>query len=154
TAHVFLWNSVSDAVAPSGVNAAVQIRLRPGDGQLGAAATTPNFSVDNTGKTKGAGLGGVYPIRVNSTSRSDWATSVASDGPSIYTIGFEDFDFEATSGADTTWRLEKRTLLTGALVPGFGSGGVVTANPGAGLDLPFKVLCDGANLFVLAAQET
>jgi hypothetical protein len=154
TAHGFLWNSVADGVAPSGVNAAVQIRLLPADGRPGAATTTGSFAVDNSGRSSGASFGGAYPLQVNSTSHSDWATAMATDGQSLWTVGFENFDFESPSGADSTWRLEKRTIQTGALVGGFGAGGFVSVNPGPGLDLPFKVIQSGAYVYVLGAQET
>lgn len=154
TAHAFLWNSVADAVALSGLVSQVEIRLQPFDGLLGAAATTPNFSVNNTGLSSSTSFGGSYPVQVNSTPKSDWATATASDGVSLYTAGFERFDFAATSGADSTWRLEKRTLATGALVALFGVGGAVSSNPGPGLDVPFKVIVDGAFLFVIGAQES
>ncbi|HEV3027810.1 MAG TPA: hypothetical protein VG457_09575, partial [Planctomycetota bacterium] len=154
TAHVFLWNSVADGVAPAGVNSTVQIRLLLSDGKPGTAVSTGNFSVDNTGRSSGSSLGGAYPIQVNPTSLSDWATAVGTDGVSLWTVGFVNFDLESESGADSSWRLEKRSLQTGALAAGFGSGGSVTVNPGPGLDFPFKVIVNGAYVYVLGAQET
>jgi hypothetical protein len=152
--HVFLWNSVADGVGLGATATQVRIRLRPSDGQTGAFGSTTNFSVNNVGSSTGSSLGGGYPVQVNSTGTSDWATAVASDGVSLYTVGFEGFDFTTTSGADSTWRIEKRTLATGALVPLFGVGGAVSENPGPGLDVPFTVILDGAYLFVIGAQET
>jgi hypothetical protein len=152
--HVFLWNSVADGVALGGLVTSVQIRLQPFDGQTGAAASTPNFSVNNAGSSSGGTVGGSYPIQVNSTGNSDWATATASDGVALYTAGFEGFDLAAPSGADSTWRLEKRTLATGALVATFGVGGVVSINPGPGLDVPSKVIVDGSYLYIIGAQES
>ena len=151
-AHTFLWNSVADGVAPSGPNGTVRIRLQPADGATGAATATANFSVDNSGKGSGSSLAG-YPIQVNGSSDSDWATCVATDGVSIYTLGFEEFDFESASG-NSNWRLRKRTIATGAAVPGFGTAGTLSVNPGPGLDIPFKVILSGGALFVLYARET
>jgi len=153
TAHTFLWNSVADGAAPGGANNTVQIRLRPADVALGAPATTANFSVDNAGKSSGASIGGGYPIQVNGTSHSDWATAVATDGVFLYALGFENFDFESAS-SDAGWRLRKRRIDTGAAVAAFGTAGTLSANPGPGLDVPFKVIVSGGSLFVLLARET
>lgn len=153
TAHTYLWNSVADGVAPSGANSTVRFRLQPADGTAGTAATTADFSVDNSGKSSGSSLAG-YPIQINGSSSSDWAIAAAQDGRHLYTLGFEDFDFESASGGDVGWRLRKRTIRTGAAEAGFGSGGTLSANPGPGLDVPCKVVVSGASLFVLIAQET
>jgi len=153
TAHVFLWNSVADGVGPGGTATQVRIRLQPADGKTGAAASTNNFSVNNAAAGSGTSLGG-FPAQVNSTVNSDWAMSASSDGVSLYTVGFEGFNLTSGSGADSSWRLEKRALATGALSGSFGISGAVSENPGPGLDIPFKVLVDGGFLFVVGAQET
>jgi len=152
--HVFVWNSVADGVALAGVATQVRIRLQPADGMSGLAVTSANFSVDNTGSASGSSLGGAFPVRLNATPYSDWATAAATDGTSLFTVGFEGFDLTAPSGADSTWRIEKRSLLSGGLVSAFGVGGAVLENPGPGLDMPFQVIVEGANLYILGAQET
>jgi hypothetical protein len=152
--HVYVWNSVADGVALAGVATQVQIRLQPADGMAGPVVTSPNFSVDNTGSASGSSLGGAFPVRLNPTALSDWATAAASDGTSLITAGFLGFDFTATSGANSSWRIEKRSLASGGLVPLFGVGGAVIENPGPGLDVPFKVIVDGTSVYVLGAQET
>lgn len=154
TAHAFLWNSVADGVAPSGVNSTVRFRLQPGDGAPGSAATTADFSVDNTGKSSGSTVGGAWPLQVNGSSVSDWATSTATDGVNLYVFGFEEFDFESTSGSNSSWRLRKRLIQTGAAVAGFGTAGTLSGNPGPGLDIPFKVIVNGGSLYLLMARET
>jgi len=151
--HTFVWNSVADGVAPGGPNATVQFRLIPADGMTGAPATTPNFSVDNAGRTSGSSIGGAFPIRHNASAFSDWAAATATDGLSLFVFGFEGFEFEAGGGADATWRLQKRTLPGGALDAGFGVGGSIVENPGAGVDLPFKVVLDGGFVYLLGARE-
>jgi hypothetical protein len=154
TAHSFLWNSVADGVAPSGMNSTVRFRLQPGDGTLGGAATTADFSVDNSGKSSGSTVGGAYPLQFNGSSVSDWATSAATDGVNLYVFGFEEFDFESTSGSNCSWRLRKRLIQTGAAVAGFGTAGTLSVNPGSGLDVPFKVVVSGGSLYLLYARES
>jgi hypothetical protein len=153
-AQIFVWNSVADGAAPSGPNATVQFRLIPSDGMTGAAATTPNFTVDNSGRTSGSSIGGAFPIRQNPSAVSDWASATASDGRSLFVFGFEGFDFTAAAGADSSWRLQKRVLPGGALDAGFGVGGSIAENPGAGLDLPFKLVVDGGFVYLIGARET
>jgi hypothetical protein len=153
TLHTFLWNSVADGVALGGANAAVKIRLLPSDGVSGAAGTTSNFSVDNSGKSSGSSLGG-YPIQVNGSAVSDWATCVATDGTALYVLGFENFDFESSSGANSSWKLRKILIETGASVGGFGAGGIVSGNPGSGLDIPFKGVVSGGYLYLVMARES
>ncbi len=153
-AQTFVWNSVADGVAPGGPNAAVQFRLIPADGMMGAAATTPDFTVNNAGLASGASVGGVFPVRGNASGVSDWASATASDGLSLFVFGFESFDFMAAGGADATWRLQKRTLPSGVLDAGFGVGGSILENPGAGVDLPFKIVIDGGFVYLLGARES
>ena len=153
-AHTFLWNSVADGVATSGVNSTVQFRLQPGDGVLGTAVKTADFSVDNTGKSSGSTIGGAYPLQFNGSSVSDWATSAATDGVNLYVFGFEEFDFESTSGSNSSWRLRKRLIQTGAAAAGFGTAGTLSVNPGNGLDVPFKVVVSAGSLYLLYARES
>src|SRR5207244_9688497 len=109
---------------------------------------------DNSGRASGASLGGIFPIRQNPTGQSDWAVATATDGQALFVFGFEGFDVTATSGADTSWRLQKRSLPGAALDASFGISGSVAENPGPGLDLPFKVVVDGAFVYLVGAQET
>jgi hypothetical protein len=153
-AQTFVWNSVADGVAPGGPDTTVQFRLIPADGMTGGAVTTPNFTVDNTGRTSGSSIGGVFPARNNASAVSDWAVAKACDGQSLFVFGFEGFDFTAGAVADSSWRLQKRILPGGTLDAGFGVAGSILENPGAGLDMPSKVLVDGGYVYLVGARET
>ncbi|MCI0340355.1 MAG: hypothetical protein L0216_04275 [Planctomycetales bacterium] len=83
------------------------------------------------------GTGGV--VTVNPSTRNDQAYAVASDGTNLYVVGFD----ESPGVANWQWRIEKRSVLTGALVAGFGTGGVLTVNPGAGADRALGVVATG-----------
>src|SRR5262249_9867090 len=113
-----------------------------------------NFSVDNSGRTGGSSVGGSFPIRHNPTALSDWASAAATDGQSLFVFGFEGFDFSAAGGADSSWRLQKRILPGGGLDPGFGVGGSIAENPGAGLDLPIKLVVEGGFVYMIGARES
>lgn len=51
------------------------------------------------------------------------------------------------------WRIEKRDRTTGALDPAFGTGGVVTRDPGFNLDEARRISTDGTFLYVAGTEE-
>ena len=77
------------------------------------------------------------------TSVSGEATGIAADSTYIYVVGNDD------STAERMWRIEKRTMDTGALVSAFGSNGVVQSNPSTGIDGVTAVAVDSNNLYVV-----
>jgi hypothetical protein len=85
---------------------------------------------------------------VNGSSKSDWATSVATGGMSLYVFGFGT-DFE--SGTPT--RLEAAQGACHDRGPGrrFRHRRHAGRKSGAGLDMPFKVVVSGGSLFLLMA---
>lgn len=85
----------------------------------------------------------------NHSSLADEAGCVAVSGGSMYVFGYD-----SVSATDTRWRLEKRSTATGNLVTSFGTGGVVTSNPGAGLEIPRRILVDATGLYLFGRQET
>ncbi len=93
------------------------------------------------------GSGGV--LAWNPSSRMDVPTALARDANNLYVAGFD----EGPGVANMQWRIEKRTMGTGALVSGFGSGGVVTSDPSTGDDRPTALLVDGPSLYVLGFDE-
>jgi hypothetical protein len=48
TAHVYLWDSRADSVAPSGQVDTIRVRITPADFNAGTAGDTNSFSVDNS----------------------------------------------------------------------------------------------------------
>ncbi len=74
----------------------------------------------------------------------DLAQAVAISGTSLYVVG----DDEGGIGDSYQWRIEKRDVTTGALVTTFGTGGVVTSEPGADWEEPAAVAVDGSYLYV------
>ena len=72
---------------------------------------------------------------------ADEATVLVVDGNALYVAGMV-----RTSAPE--WRIEKRSLDSGALVPGFGAGGAVTSAPGVLIDAVTVLAVDGASLFV------
>ncbi len=85
----------------------------------------------------------------HSTTLEDEAGCVAVSGSNMYVFGYQ-----SLSASDTQWRLEKRSVTTGNLVTGFGSGGAITSNPGSGRDTPRKILVDGTGVYLFGRQET
>jgi len=77
------------------------------------------------------------------TSVSGEATGIAADSTYIYVVGNDD------STSERMWRIEKRTMDTGALVSAFGSNGVVQSNPSTGIDGVTAVAVDSNNLYIV-----
>ncbi len=70
----------------------------------------------------------------------DMPADIAIDGTSMILVGYD----YGPSATDSQWRMEKRSLATGALDSGFGSSGVQLSNPGSGVDEPAQVVLDVA----------
>ena len=84
-----------------------------------------------------------WTATTNGSSGEDGANCVAVDGTGVYIAGWD------TDPGDTLWRIEKRTMDTGALVSAFGSNGVVQSNPSTGIDGVTAVAVDSNNLYVV-----
>ena len=72
----------------------------------------------------GFGTGGVVTENP-STNYNDEAMAVAVDSSGMYVVGYD-----SVGPSDCEWRIEKRSLTTGSLIGTFGSGGIITENPG------------------------
>ncbi len=88
------------------------------------------------------GSGGV--VTSDPSSGPDEVTAHTNDGFYMFVVGFA----ETPGVGDKAWRIEKRSLTTGALDSGFGTSGVVTSNPSTGMDAPTAVIHDGTFLYV------
>jgi hypothetical protein len=87
-------------------------------------------------------------VRSDPSAGYDGAWAVATDGVALYLAGYD-----MTPGLfDYTWRVEKRDLLGGALVAGFGAGGVV-GYAGLGTDHAIDVLVTGGSLYVIGYEQ-
>jgi hypothetical protein len=154
SAHGFVWNSFADGAALAGINSTVRIRVTPNDGSAGVAGATADFSVDNSAHSSGGPIGGGFPILVNGTARADAARSIATDGASLYILGYDNLDLHDVPQSDLSWRVEKRDALSGVAVAAFGTAGALVFNPGPGFDLPVKILADGPSIFVVGLVES
>jgi hypothetical protein len=80
-------------------------------------------------------------------STSNAAKSIKTDASGIYIGGF---DFLPGS---KEFRLEKRDLNTGALITGFGTGGVITSNPTSNDDEVNGVAVDMGGVYITGTQD-
>jgi len=78
----------------------------------------------------------------NPTTGADVAYSVAIDSTAMYVIGYD------SSPENNQWRVEKRSLVDGSLVTGFGTGGVATSDPSTGDDVAYSIAIDSAAIYV------
>jgi len=79
----------------------------------------------------------------NPSAEFDGAYAVAVDSSGLYVIGSD------SSPGNDQWRIEKRSLATGALIPTFGAGGVVTNDLSDGSDSAFGVAVDSTGIYVV-----
>ena len=96
----------------------------------------------------GFGTSGV--VTVNVSANDDRAWGIDQDSSYIYVVGQD----ATVSSTNTQWRIEKRDKTTGALVSGFGTGGVVQLNQTSGLDIPKEVKVDGSYVYVAGFDNT
>ncbi|TAL61545.1 MAG: hypothetical protein EPN85_04555, partial [Bacteroidetes bacterium] len=92
----------------------------------------------------GFGTGGI--ITSNPGAGTDYAYAITADASGIYTAGY------GNSSGNYEWRIEKRDLATGALIPGFGTGGVVTSNPSPGSDDVNAIIADASGIYVAGTE--
>jgi serine/threonine protein kinase len=108
--------------------------------------TTTKFTVKDAAPTSGGSIGGAFPI-VDPAGHT--AFDIASDGTHLYIFGSE-----LVAAGETQWRIEKRLSSTGALVAGFGTGGVVNSNSGPGDNSgSMHILIDSTYMYLLSARE-
>ncbi|HEY5921553.1 MAG TPA: hypothetical protein VIV11_07775 [Kofleriaceae bacterium] len=89
-------------------------------------------------------FGSAGTVTTNPSPSVDRFRDIALDDNALYVTGF---DYSA-GGVDAQWRIEKRSLSDGALVSGFGTGGVVTENFGDGDEWAFQILVDSSSVYV------
>ncbi|MGI9027653.1 MAG: hypothetical protein ACR2FM_02285 [Candidatus Saccharimonadales bacterium] len=83
----------------------------------------------------------------SSTSEQIGAIATDPNNGAIYVGGYD----RVPGTANSQWRIEKRDYVTGALVSGFGTSGVVSSNPTAGDDIINSIVLDTAGGYVYIA---
>jgi prepilin-type N-terminal cleavage/methylation domain-containing protein len=106
----------------------------------GLAGATGGASLPSGMLASAFGIGGV--VMSNPTASNDQPKSVVVGSDGIYVLGI---DFVP---GNNEWRIEKRDLTTGVLVPGFGTGGVVMSNPTASNDQSTFIALGQDGIFV------
>jgi len=96
-----------------------------------------------------AGFGTAGVVTSDPSAGTDQLTKLVVTGGFIYAVGVD----LALGGTDSEWRIEKRSVSTGALDAGFGSGGVVTSNPTSGTDVALDIAVDATFLYVVGSAS-
>jgi hypothetical protein len=94
------------------------------------------------------GTGGL--VTGNPSTGYDMTLGIAIDSTAMYVAGCD----ENPGAGNTQWRIEKRSLSDGSLVPGFGTGGVATSNPSTGYDLAYDVAIDSTAMYVVGYDSS
>jgi hypothetical protein len=95
-----------------------------------------------------AGFGTSGVVQSNPSANADAAAAFTSDGTDLFLLGVN------AGGANDAWRIESRTIATGALNTGFGTNGVLAVDPSTGADPPGDILVLGTGLFIAGADTT
>ena len=118
-----------------------------------SGANGNDWRIEKRNLTDGALVGGFGTsgaIDVNVSASDDRAWGIDQDASYLYVAGQD----ASVSGTDTQWRIEKRDKTTGALVSGFGTGGVVQNNPTNGIDTPKEIKVDDTYMYIAGFDNT
>ncbi len=83
-------------------------------------------------------------VQTNPSGNTDRIYSMAIDGSYIYVGG----DDATVSAANSQWRIEKRDIVTGALVTAFDTDGIVQVNPNTLLDWVTDIAVDSTHVYL------
>jgi len=109
--------------------------INPGQPPLSSGALVPSFGTDGV-------------IISNNSVGIDFAAAIAIDSTAMYVVGYDE------SPGNFQWRIEKRSLTDGSLVPGFGTGGVVTSNSSTGIDMAWDIAIDSTAMYVVGSDSS
>lgn len=84
-------------------------------------------------------------INIDPSGVDDIAYAIAIDRNAMYVVGT---DGSPWPGKDWQWRIEKRSLVDGSPIFGFGKNGVVLSNPSIGIDEPHAIAIDKEYMYV------
>jgi hypothetical protein len=89
------------------------------------------------------------PIISNPSSGYDQPRALAIDDNYIYIAG-RDMD---NKNFDSQWRIEKRNINTGKLIPEFGYGGVIQSNPSERTDIAIALSVDSNYIYIGGSEH-
>lgn len=100
----------------------------------------------------GFGTGGVVTSNpsTNEGTFDERTKGIVLDSTALYVVGHD----LSRGPTDVQWRIEKRTLKDGALVPDFGENGVVMSNPSSRPDYPWNMAIDSGYLYVVGVDDS
>jgi hypothetical protein len=141
---------VPDSVLAGGATYYWRVIANSSSGSTIAANAPFSFAVRiSASLVPGFGTGGV--VTSNPSTGDDAAGDIAIDSTAMYVVGFD----ESTGlSLDKEWRIEKRALTDGSLVPGFGIGGVIISNNSTGDDAALAIAIDSTAMYVVGLDES
>ncbi|MEQ9364378.1 MAG: hypothetical protein RIF32_09055 [Leptospirales bacterium] len=93
------------------------------------------------------GTGGA--ILSNPGAQFDLINKMAIDATGLYVVGQD----RSPGATNAQWRIEKRDRTTGALIPAFGVGGIVTEDISVRDDVPNGVAVDDSGLYIVGSRS-
>jgi len=98
-----------------------------------------------------SGFGSSGIARTVNPGEQDFVNGIAVDANYIYTVGVVNYDYFKTSTERI--RIEKRYILTGDLVNGFGSSGAIENNPGSTWNRLNKIAVDEHYIYMVGLDS-
>jgi hypothetical protein len=126
------------AAGYDGINGIGDLQWRVEKRQLSDGGLVPEF-----------GTAGV--VSSNPSASSDTVVGIALAYDAIILLGSD----ETPGGVlNSQWRYEMRAAYDGALIPGFGTGGVVVSNPSGSIDTPQGLVLDDGSIYAVGVDST
>ena len=150
--RTFVVPILDDAASEGDETLRVTLGTPTGKAGLGVPAVVTITIVDDDPGNSGQldptfGTAGV--VRSDPSGDRDQVWSVVVRPPSIYLAGSD----EVPGAGDSEWRIERRSIVDGALDPAFATAGVLVTNPGAGADECHHLAVNGSHIYAVGYES-
>jgi hypothetical protein len=111
-----------------------------------SATFSPGWRMEKRSLTTGSII---WSASEDVTGDTDYAYGVAVDSSGVYVVGWD----QGGAGSNRQWRIEKRSLATGAFIIPFGIGGVVREHISSDDDFAYGVAVDSSGVYIVGTDE-
>ena len=118
------------------------------------AGNIPEWRIERRNQTTGAILWSMSE-QISSSSYGDVAFGVAADASGVYVVGYDNNTGcgNLTPPPSSDWRVEKRSIASGALITSFGTGGAISEHVSSECDQATATTVDSTGLYVVGFDQ-